>query len=60
MTEDHNLYSLFERQFLAAGDAAALTPAEGGPGLSYRDLAAGAGRYRQCPGGRSASSLATG
>jgi malonyl-CoA/methylmalonyl-CoA synthetase len=45
MTEDHNLYSLFERQFLAAGDAAALTPAEGGPGLSYRDLVAGAGRF---------------
>jgi malonyl-CoA/methylmalonyl-CoA synthetase len=45
MTEDHNLYSLFERQFLAAGDTAALTPAEGGPGLSYRDLVAGAGRF---------------
>jgi malonyl-CoA/methylmalonyl-CoA synthetase len=45
MTEDHNLYSLFERQFQAAGDAAALTPADGGPRLSYRDLVAGAGRF---------------
>ena len=45
MAGNHNLYSLFERQFLAAGDAPALTPAGGGAGLSYRDLVKGAGRY---------------
>ncbi len=45
MIENHNLYCLFERQFLIAGDAAALTPADGGPGFSYRALAEGAGRY---------------
>jgi malonyl-CoA/methylmalonyl-CoA synthetase len=45
MPENHNLYHLFERQFLAAGDTPALTPYTGGPGLSYRDLAEGAARY---------------
>jgi malonyl-CoA/methylmalonyl-CoA synthetase len=45
MTENQNLYHAFERQFLAAGDAPALTPSAGGAGLSYRDLAEGAGRY---------------
>jgi len=45
MSENHNLYCLFERQFLAAGDARALVPSDGGPALSYRDLAEGAGRY---------------
>ena len=45
MTENHNLYCLFERQFLAAGDAPALSPAGGGAKLSYRGLAEGAGRY---------------
>jgi malonyl-CoA/methylmalonyl-CoA synthetase len=45
MTGNHNLYCLFERQFLAAGDAPALTATQGGPNLSYRDLAEGAGRY---------------
>ena len=45
MIENDNLYSLFERHFLAAGDAAALTTAQGEGGLSYRELADGAGRY---------------
>jgi malonyl-CoA/methylmalonyl-CoA synthetase len=45
MTDNHNLYHAFERQFLAAGDAPALTSPQGKPGLSYRDLAEGAGRY---------------
>jgi malonyl-CoA/methylmalonyl-CoA synthetase len=45
MTENHSLYHVFERQFLAAGDTPALTPYTGGPGLSYRDLAEGAARY---------------
>ena len=45
MSGNHNFYCLFERQFLAAGDAPALILAQGGPKLSYRDLAEGAGRY---------------
>jgi malonyl-CoA/methylmalonyl-CoA synthetase len=45
MTDNHNLYHAFERQFLAAGDAPALSPPRGKPGLSYRDLAEGAARY---------------
>jgi malonyl-CoA/methylmalonyl-CoA synthetase len=45
MSENQNLYHVFERQFLAAGDAPALSPSDGGPNLSYRDLVDGAGRY---------------
>jgi malonyl-CoA/methylmalonyl-CoA synthetase len=45
MTENHNLYHLFEQHFLAAGGAPALSPSDGGPGLSYNALAEGAGRY---------------
>jgi malonyl-CoA/methylmalonyl-CoA synthetase len=45
MSENHNLYFLFERQFLAAGEAPAIAPSDGQRSLSYRDLAEGAGRY---------------
>ena len=45
MSRNHNLYHLFEQHFLAAGDAPALSPPNGAPGLSYNALAEGAGRY---------------
>ena len=45
MSENHNLYHLFEQHFLAAGEAPALSPPDGAPGLSYNALAEGAGRY---------------
>jgi malonyl-CoA/methylmalonyl-CoA synthetase len=45
MTQDSNLYSLFEARFAAAGDAPALVPQDGTPPVTYAALADAAARY---------------
>jgi malonyl-CoA/methylmalonyl-CoA synthetase len=45
MTQDANLYSLFEARFAEAGDAPALVPQDGTAPLTYSDLADAVGRY---------------